>query len=66
MSNLKGGTKKDTKMRIRAFPVSIYGVCKTWEAGYKTRVTLPGWQIFMLAAAWELTSQTRKKTVSVK
>lgn len=24
MSNLKGGTKKDTKMRIRAFPVSIY------------------------------------------
>lgn len=23
MSNLKPGTKKDTKMRIRAFPVSI-------------------------------------------
>ncbi|TNN24201.1 hypothetical protein EYF80_065676 [Liparis tanakae] len=25
MSNLKGGPKKDTKMRIRAFPVSIPG-----------------------------------------
>jgi len=26
MSNLKPGTKKDTKMRIRAFPVSIIRV----------------------------------------
>lgn len=36
MSNLKGGTKKDTKMRIRAFPVSIYRLCEHRDANYDT------------------------------
>lgn len=38
MSNLKGGPKKDTKMRIRAFPVSIFRLCEHRDANYETRV----------------------------
>lgn len=38
MSNIKANTKKDTKMRIRAFPVSLYRLMNRWDANYGTRV----------------------------
>lgn len=67
MSNLKGSTKKDTKMRIRAFPVSIYRPCEGRDANCETRVPrMTGFYASnSLLASWsiEKTCHCQVKTV---
>lgn len=62
MSNLKGGTKKDAKMRIRAFPVSIYTGSVSAET-LTVRRENRGWQVY--ASKDVLASWSNEKTLSL-